>query len=229
MNQEFSARHAGPHPGAVASIFMALFIAGLTPVTLMVGETHFPSPFQPVAEIVAYFRDSGPLVGICAFFQFSSFVPLGIYTATMSSRLRFHGVRAAGVDIALFGGLAASFLTAVSALLQWTISQPADAMNENLTPALCYMIFATGGPGYSVSLGLLIAGISIPAGFLRLLPRWLVAFGIVLGIVGELSVLSLPIPWALPLIPLTRFPGFIWLIAAGFLLPKTAPQAQAFA
>jgi hypothetical protein len=30
------------------------------------------------------------------------------------------------------------------------------------------------------------------------------------------------IPPALFLIPLTRFPAFVWLIAAGFLLPKSA-------
>jgi hypothetical protein len=33
--------------------------------------------------------------------------------------------------------------------------------------------------------------------------------------------LSLVIPNALFLIPLTRFPAFIWLIGAGFALPKT--------
>jgi hypothetical protein len=56
---------------------------------------------------------------------------------------------------------------------------------------------------------------------MRLLPKWLVVFGLALGAIGELSALSLVVPQALFLIPLTRFPGFIWLIAAGFALPKT--------
>jgi hypothetical protein len=46
-----------------------------------------------------------------------------------------------------------------------------------LTLALYFLIFSTGRPGYSVPLGLLVAGLSIPAGFMRLLPRWLVVAG----------------------------------------------------
>jgi hypothetical protein len=56
---------------------------------------------------------------------------------------------------------------------------------------------------------------------MKLLPRWLVIFGLALAVIGELSALSLVIPGALLLIPLTRFPSFIWLIVAGFKLPKT--------
>jgi len=39
-------------------------------------------------------------------------------------------------------------------------------------------------------------------------------------VIGELSFFSLTIPGAVFLIPLTRFPSFLWLIAAGFMLPK---------
>jgi hypothetical protein len=42
--------------------------------------------------------------------------------------------------------------------------------------ALYFLIFAAGGPGFSVPLGLLIAGISVTAGFTQLLPKWLVVF-----------------------------------------------------
>jgi hypothetical protein len=227
--------HAGPNPGAVASVFTVLFLAGLIPVTLMAGDTHFPSPLQSAEEIMAYFRAHAGRVAVCAFFQFGAAIPLGIYTATMTSRLRFHGVQAAGVDIALFGGLAASFMTLVSALTQWVLSRPGIAAEGTLAQGLYYMIFATGGPAYSVPIGLLFAGISIPALFLRLLPRWVSVMGIVLAAIGELSALSLIVPNALFLIPLTRFPGFVWLIVAGFKLagskvwvnPSDAVPAQA--
>src|SRR5262245_62657771 len=95
-----SFRHAGPPPGIVASVFTVLFLAGLVPVTLIMSDTHFPAPFQPPSEIVAYFRENAARVTLCAFFQFGSAIPLGIYVATMTSRLRFLGVRAAGVDLA---------------------------------------------------------------------------------------------------------------------------------
>ncbi|WP_437923459.1 hypothetical protein WMF37_31080 [Sorangium sp. So ce291] len=48
--------HLGPNPGAVAAVFMLLFLASLVPVTLLMGETHFPSPLQTPEEVVAYFR-----------------------------------------------------------------------------------------------------------------------------------------------------------------------------
>jgi hypothetical protein len=61
----------------------------------------------------------------------------------------------------------------------------------------------------------------VTAGFAKLLPRWIVISGLVLAAAGELSWLALLFPQALFLIPLTRFPGFAWLIAAGFALPST--------
>jgi len=221
-----TSRHAGPNPGVVAIVFTILFLAGLVPVTLLMGNTHFPSPFQSPAEIVAYFREHAARVALCAFFQFGSAIPLGIYAATMTSRLRFLGVRAAGVDIALFGGFAASIITLASALGQWVLARPGIAADGNLAQALYFWIFATGGPGYTVSLGLLLAGISVPALLFRLVPKWVAVFGLALAVVGELSALSLVIPGALFLIPLTRFPGFVWLITAGFKLPSTSSSAR---
>jgi hypothetical protein len=221
VRADAGARHRGPNPGIVALVFTALFLASLVPVTLIVSEAHFPSPLQPPEEVVAYFRGESAKVRLCAFLQFASSIPLGIFTAAMVSRLRFHGTKAAGTTIALFGGFAASAAVASSAMVQWTIGQPGIAANAELTRALHFLIFATGGPGYSVPLGLLFAGLSIPAFFMRLLPRWVAVSGMVLGIVGELSTFSLIVPGALVLIPLTRFPGFIWMVAAGFALPGT--------
>jgi len=223
IRPETGARHRGPNPGFVALVFTALFLAGLVPVTLLVSETHFPSPLQPAEEIVGYFRVESAKVRFCAFLHFAASIPLGIFTAAMVSRLRFHHSSAAGVTIALFGGLAASFDMALSAMVQWTLGQPGIADNAELARALYFLLFAAGGPGYSVPLGLLLAGLSIPAAAPRLLPRWLVVFGLALGFIGELSSLSLVIPRALFLIPLTRFPGFVWLIAAGFKLPHSRP------
>jgi len=214
-----------PSPGARTQAWsrpysLGCFIAALIPVTLIVSETHFPAPIQPPQEMVAYFQAEAAKVRICAFLQFCSAIPLGIFTAAMVSRLRSHGAQSAWVLIALVGGLAASSAVALSALIQWTISQPGIAEDSALTVALYFLLFAFGGPGFSVPLGLLTAGLSISAGYLGLLPRWLVVFGVTLGIVGALSALDLLDHRALFLIPLTRFPGFVWMILAGFKLPS---------
>jgi hypothetical protein len=66
----------------------------------------------------------------------------------------------------------------------------------------------------------------VPALLLRLLPWWLSVLGIALAALGELSALSLIVPPALLLIPLTRLPGFVWLSAAGFKLsPRQAARS----
>jgi len=71
-----------------------------------------------------------------------------------------------------------------------------------------------------------MAGVCIPAAFLKLMPKWIVALGLVLAVAGELSWLNLVFPQALFLIPLVRFLGFIWLIAAGFTLPRVARRSS---
>ena len=214
-------KHAGPNPGVVAIVYTLLFNAGLYFVISFTGGPHFPGPWESSETIAAYFQGHPTAVLACAFLQFGAAIPLGIFTATMVSRLQFLGVRVAGAHIALFGGLMTAFNMAASALVLWVMAYPGIAQDPGVLRALYYLTFALGGVGFSVPMGLLIAGLSIPAAFFKLLPKWLVVFGLVLAVIGELSALSLVIPKALFLIPLTRFPGFIWLIGAGFALPKT--------
>jgi len=223
--------HRGPHPGALAIIYTLLFNLGLyfvvsfrPPEHLAASATavrpYFPGPWESAQTIAAYFQTHSHSVLMCAFLQFGAAIPLGIFTATMVSRLRFLGVRAAGADIALFGGLMTAFNIAISALVLWVMAYPGIADVNGVVHALYYIVFAVGGVGFSVPMGLLIAGISIPALMLKLLPKWLIFFGLTLSVIGEVSFFSLLIPSALFLIPLTRFPSFVWLIFAGFKLPK---------
>src|ERR1017187_8292933 len=48
------------------------------------------------------------------------------------------------------------------------------------------------------------------------------------AVAGELSWLNLVFPQALFLIPFVRFPGFLWLIAAGLALPKTIARVDSW-
>jgi hypothetical protein len=220
------ARHRGPNLGMLATIFTVLFNAGLyCVVSLSAGKPHFPGPWESAQTITTYFQEHSSAVLMCAFLQFGASIPLGIFTATVVSRLRFLGVRAAGPYIALFGGLATSFNLVVSTLILWVMAYPGVAQDAAVLRALYYVSYAFGGVGYSVPLGLLMAGVSIPAAIMKLLPKWLVILGLVLAVVGELSWFNLVFPKALFLIPLTRFPGFIWLMAVGFKLPKSTTRA----
>ena len=218
-------RHPSPPLGMVAIAFTVLFCVGLYPVTPFGGKPYFPSPWESAQTIASFFRLRPAAAQFCAFLQFGSAVPLGIFTAAIVSRLRFLGVKAAGAYIALFGGFGAAFATVCSATLIWTMSHTSIAQDTTLTQALYFLGYGLGGPGYSVPLGLLMAGVSVPLLFYRLVPRWIPILGLVLAACGELSWLSLEFPSAAFLIPLTRFPGFVWMIAVGFALPATTRRA----
>ncbi len=219
-----AARHRGPHLGALAIVYTVLFNVGLYPVTIFADKIHFPGPWEPGAVIVSYFQTHAVPVLICLFLQFGALIPLGIFTATVVSRLQFLGVRGAGPYIALFGGLATVFNGMAASFLLWVMIHPGIAQDPTLLRALYYVSYAFGGPGFSVPMGLLLAGVSIPAAVFKLLPKWVVAFGLVLAVCGELSWLNLIAPKALFLIPLTRFPSFVWLIATGFMLPRSVTR-----
>ncbi len=213
-------RHPSPNLGVLALVFAALKLASIAVVSNLAGIPAFPSPQQPAADIVAYFQTYPTSVLVCAFLQFGSAVPLGLFAVSTVSRLRFLGIRAAGAEIALFGGLQVAFDSAFSGTILWTLAQPGIGQDGVLAQALNLLQFGFGGPGFAVPMGLLLAGVSISAGLPKLLPRWLMWFGLVLTLTGELSWLSMILPGALFLIPLTRFPAFVWLVATGLLLPK---------
>lgn len=230
MTQEMEvrgARHASPPLGALAIVYTVLFCAGLYAIAGPGGGAHFPRPWDSEQAMAAYFQQHSKAVLLCAFLQFGSAIPLGLFTATIVSRLQFLGVRAAGATMALWGGFAASFALTGCSMVLWVMTRPGIADDLLLTKALYYVSFGFGGFGYSVPFALLMAGVSVPALFYRLVPKWIAILGLVLAGFGVLSWLSIVFSLAVFLIPLTRFPGFVWMIAAGFALPNAARRVDA--
>jgi hypothetical protein len=228
-NTQTILRHAGPHLGVVAIVYTLLFNAGLCAVSAFgtpfgVRQPYWPGPWEAPNVIVSYFHTHSTAVLICVFLQFGALIPLGIFTATVASRLHFLGIDAAGPNIALFGGFMTVFDGAAAGFTVWTMVHPGITQDANLTTALYYLSYAFGGPGFSVPMGLLMAGVCVPAALRNLLPKWIAAFGLLLAVAGELSWFNLVFPKALFLIPLVRFPGFVWLIATGFKLPNVATR-----
>jgi hypothetical protein len=217
-------RHPSPPLWLPASAYTILFLAGLDPVTVFGGEPYFPGPWESADEIAAFFQARPTAVRICAFLQFGAAVPLGIFAVSAVSRLQFLGVRAAGAFIALFGGIATAVMMMAASAALWVMAQPGIAEDRAVLQALYWLVQGFGGAGFSVPFGLLAAGLSVPAAFMKLVPKWIAVLGLAVAICGELSWLYFMFPGALPLVPLTRFPGFVWLVAIGFALPATRTQ-----
>ena len=210
-------RSGGPPLGPLAIVTFALTIAAV--IVLIAGTGSVPDPFAGAAEVAEWYAAHPAAVRVGAMLQFGAAVPLGILAASVYARQLRLGVRVPGPVIGLYGGIAASVALLVSALVTWSLGFPgADAVPES-TATLARLAFGLGGVGYATGLGLLIAGIAVPALILRFVPRWLAVLGLVLGGLGELSFLSLALEPLQALLPVVRFGGGAWLIAIAFLLP----------
>ena len=217
-------RHPSPPLWLPASAYTILFLAGLYPVTVFGGQPYFPGPWESADVIAAFFQARPTAVRICAFLQFGAAVPLGIFAVSAVSRLQFLGVRAAGAFIALFGGIATAVMMMAASAALWVTAQPGIAEDRAVLQALYWLVQGLGGAGFSVPFGLLAAGLSLPAAFMKLVPKWVVVLGLAVAVCGELSWLYFMFPDALPLVPLTRFPGFVWLVAIALALPATRTE-----
>ena len=129
-----------------------------------------PLPYGPAAAVVAYVRAQPVAVQVMATAAFASSVPLAIYAATASTRLRQLGVTAPGATIALTGGTLAAGSLGLTGLLAWTLSRPEVSADAALVRAVYFLVFLVGGPGHIVALGLLVAGMAVPSLILGLTP-----------------------------------------------------------
>ncbi|MCW4458786.1 hypothetical protein [Microbacterium sp. MPKO10] len=217
-----AARHlpAGPPLPPIAIATVALFMASLIlPIILTSGDT-FPSPYSDEAPIIGYFRDHPGPVLLTALLQFAASLPLGIFAATASVRLNHLGVRAPGPTIGLVGGILASASMALSGLLTWTLTRPEILDHAELIRLIHDLAFITGGPGFAVPTGLLLAGIAVPGLLARLLPRWLAWPGLAIAALGIIATLTVAIPALAILLPIVRFPALAWIVITAFLLPR---------
>ncbi|MGO4294999.1 hypothetical protein [Chitinophaga sp. RAB17] len=213
-------QHRGPNPGALAIVYTTLFIASLIIFGVLSHGAAFPRPNGSLTDAQQVFLRFPDAIKFNALFQFGAAIPLGLFTATVTSRLSFLGVNASGVSIAMFGGITASVFITISSLCGWIMAQPGIADEVHILHAVQLLSFASGGIAHIVALGLLMAGISVPCLLGRYTPKWVAWSGLVLAGIAELSTLSLVIPAAGYLLPLARFGSYIWLISTGFTLTK---------
>lgn len=223
-------RFRGPSIILLASVHIVLFVAGLVAGSVLRHGASFVTPFAPAEQVRTFVTQSPMAMRVSSFFLFGSAVPFGIFAMTTVSRLRFMGVRAAGTNITLLGGLVATIALFFSGLAGWMLSVPDISDSATVVKAIYFFSFLCGGVLYAIGFGLLAAGVSVTSYFMRLLPRWLTFLGIALAIAGELSWFSLIAYPANFFIPITRYLGFIWMLLAAVALTrgrKTVAPASA--
>jgi hypothetical protein len=222
-----TSRFRGPSLILLATVHILLFVAGLVAAATLRHGAPFVTPFAPAEQMRLFLAQSPTAVRLSNFFLFGSAVPFGIFAVTAVSRLRFMGVRAAGTNIALLGGLIATIALILSGSAGWILSLPEVVASAPVVKAISFLNFLFGGSVFAVGFGLLAAGVSVTSHFMRLLPRWMVVLGILVAITGELSSLSLIAYPANFFIPITRYLGLIWMLSVAVALTKNRKVAHA--
>jgi hypothetical protein len=202
---------------------VALPYAALTLVAAGLGVGLIRPDDSPLEVARVLTEHRGVATALAAVVVWAS-VPLVIWSATAYRRLRRLGVTAPGSAIAFAGGILASALLALSGLVFWTAATVAPVVTPDVLRALTILGFAAGGPGFVPFFALLMAGVAVPGLILGVLPRAWAWAGLVIAALGMLGVLSLLTPAFYPLVPVGRFGGMIWLVAASILLPKSRPS-----
>ena len=213
MNGSRAARLVLPGLGLAC---LGLLIGGLA-VGVALGGV-MPLPYGPASAVVAYVRAEPVAAQVIAAATFASSVPLAIYAATVSARLRQLGVAAPVAAVALTGGILAAGSLGLTALLGWTLSRPEIGADAALARAFYLLVFLVGGPGHITALGLLVACIAAPGRTLRLVPRPLAWTGLAVAALAELAPLVLVWPHIAVILPVARISALIWLVAAGALM-----------
>ena len=120
--------------------------------------------------------------------------------------------------IALAGGSVAAALLATSGLISLALTGSHGADNLALLQFGQRLSTALGGTGFALFTGLLIAGIAVTGLLGRLLPAPLAVTGLALALVCELAVLTTLTSSLDFLLPVARFGGLFWLVAAALTL-----------
>ena len=204
-------------------VFLALSCLALLFGGIAIGVAAggvMPLPYGPAAAVQAYVRTQPIAVQVIATATFASSIPLAIYAAAASARLRQLGGTASAATIALTGGVLAAGSLALTGLLGWTLSRPEVGADAALVRAVYYLVFLVGGPGHIVALGLLVAGMAVPSLKLGLTSRTVAWIGLAIAVFAELATLVLVWPQLGVILPIARVSALVWLVVAGALLPR---------
>jgi len=210
-------RRPGPQGGP--PLLIPALAYGALMIAAVVLSARTPQPSAAATAVLAYQRSHHTQLQVAGFLSFGASAPLAIWSATVYRRLRTLGVTAPGAVIALTGGLLAATSLALSGLIGWTSAQVAPIANPALARALAELGFAAGSAGFVVPLGLLLAGVSVPAVIQRLTPRPWAWFGLTVAAVSLLATFVLLTGALDPTLPIGRFGSLIWLVGVSVLLP----------
>ncbi len=204
-------------PATVPLLPAALAFAGMNLGAAILGAPG-PRPDSSASAVSEYLIANSGRVSLLGVLVLVTAIPLMVWAAGTYSRLRQLAPGEPGPAIALAGGLLASMSLVACGLVTWTSADTAELGDVAVSRMLSTMSFAFGGPGFVAMLGLLLAGTAISGMLIGLLPRPVAWAGLGLAVISVVSVTSLLTQALVPLVPVGRFGGAIWLVVVASLL-----------
>lgn len=207
------------------ALFVVLFIAGIVVQDSAAKGAVYPMTTDGADKVQAYFQATTATNFVGGLHILSAFA-LGWFALTLVGVIRRYGKPDTGAGtVALAGGLVSASFQALSGVCLLALDNADIVADAGLAKALYQLSFWTGGPLNVVGFGALVAA----TGYALLgvtLPKWLNIFGIVIGTIGTLAVLSVVVWPAVAATPLGRYIGFIWVLITSIMLAlKKAPAA----
>ena len=210
----------GSRAAVVFSVLYAVTcIASLFSVPIMAPGARIPNPFGPDDLSRTFYLHSAEAVRMTAFLQLLSALCLAALAAVISGTQK-NRASSASSALTMLGGGGGGVLLALTALCSWAIASPGAVDPGAAFRTLQFLPFLFGGPGWAGFFCLFMAGVVM--GGSGVLPRWLSSSGYFLSAVSGLAMLTLLTIGAAVCLPIARFLGFLWLIAATTVLARKA-------
>jgi hypothetical protein len=206
----------------LALAHILIFVAGLLAFGLLSRGERLPTPMDPSSVVQKFYQTNGLAIRVGALLQFVSALPLALWAIAVSERGRGVEGGTQGDVIAWFGGWGAALMLLLTGLCAWVAADPDVASSASNVRSFQLLSFVLGGPGFAVLFALLITGVLV--GSHGSGPRWLVWLGVVCACCGLLAAFTLVSLKAAVFLPLTRFPGFVWLLGAARAFRAPRPR-----
>lgn len=203
-----TSRAAGPI-AAAAGFLLAFLAVGFA--TDPLADRPLPMPWAPPSEVAAYYTANPAAATVNALLQVVSVACLAVVVHHLTPRLRAAGPAASRLPVAGYLSVAA---IVVSSLLSIALVLVAPSASPGTVDFLRQANFYSGGVGAVVTLGVFVFGAALVLGRSGVIGRVTRGFGLVAGALATLSVLSLAIFYATPLLPVGRVLCMVWTIVA---------------
>ena len=220
ISAQSSERHPGPNLLLLTLIYLAFLVLGPSQVS-----ASFHIPLDSASKAVAFVAASGGSIKWGSFFELASAMPLCVFIATTTSRLRFLGVRAAGESIAFLGGIIATTMLMLSALSTWSLTRPGVPRTPPAQCTRCRRSVSSAGALDSSSLSVCFwLAYFLPPAYQDSCPDGSCGWELSLPLLpGELASFTLVNFTAGYFIPVGRFISILWMIALSLTLPVGKP------